>query len=95
MALGTGAIMINGVAMSAPDILDSAKDAANSANIHQLSTALELYSLDHNAYPLSSNGTQMVNTLYAEGYMQNKPLDPSVFQYQVKNGGSEYTLKKQ
>ncbi|MDP2837971.1 MAG: type II secretion system protein GspG [Candidatus Moranbacteria bacterium] len=94
MALGTGAIMINGVAMSAPDIIANAKDVANAANVHQLSIALELYNLDHNAYPLSSNGAQMVNTLYAEGYIQNKPMDSTVFEYTVKAGGNEYTLKK-
>lgn len=94
MTLGTGAIVINGIAMSAPDILASAKDTANSANIHQLSTALELYNLDHNRYPLAQNGEQMIETLYTEGYIQGKPLDTSVFEYQAGQGGSDYTLKK-
>lgn len=94
MTLGTGAIVINGIAMSAPDILASAKDTANSANIHQLSTALELYNLDHNRYPLAQNGEQMIETLYTEGYIQGKPLDTSVFEYQAGQGGNDYTLKK-
>lgn len=94
MTLGTGAIVINGIAMSAPDILASAKDTANSANIHQLSTALELYNLDHNRYPLAQNGEQMIDALYTGGYIQSRPLDTSIFEYRVGQNGSDYTLKK-
>ena len=94
MAMGTGALLVNGITMSVPDMIAGAKDAANLANVRQLSTALELYNLDHNVYPAARNGTQLVNTLYNEGYIQSRPLDPTAFEYSVQAGGNAYTLKK-
>lgn len=94
MALMTTTIVVSGITMNATDILASAKNTASTANIHQLSTALELYYMDHNAYPEATNGTQLVNTLFDEGYIRSKPLDASVFQYKQKAGGSDYSLSK-
>ena len=95
MVLATATIVVNGVVMKAPDILASANSAVGAANVHQLSTALELYYLDHNSYPVVSNGTQMVDTLYTGGYIQSKPADSSIFQYEEKNNGNDYSLTVQ
>lgn len=92
ITLATATLVINGVTTSAPEILASAKSATNSANVHQLSTALELYRLSHDSYPAAKTGEQLINTLISEGYIQNKPADPSVFQYKQTNNGTNYTL---
>lgn len=94
IVLVAGTIIVNGASMDTSALLEGAKDTANTANVRQLSTALELYYLDHNAYPTAQTGPQLVNTLYTEGYIQNRPLDSTVFAYEQKSGGNEYTLKK-
>ncbi|MFA6552548.1 MAG: type II secretion system protein GspG [Candidatus Paceibacterota bacterium] len=85
-------IMIGGVAIHADDIIGDAKSAVNGANVHQLATVLEIYYSDHNQYPNVQNGEELVNKLSAEGYIQNRPLDPTVFTYEIKSNGQDYSL---
>lgn len=87
-----GVILVNVGSITTTAILDAATTTANAASKQQLSIAIELYHLDHNAYPSARSGDQLVNTLYTEGYIQNKPPDASVFAYEKKDSGS-YTLK--
>lgn len=92
MVLTTVTIAVNGIFMNADDILKDAKKAVNAANINQLSTALELYYLDHNNYPAAKDGTELIEILLTEQYIKNKPLDPSLFNYATLARGSDYTL---
>ena len=85
-------ITIGGLTAKTDDILASAHQAANVANVHQLSTALELYYLDHNAYPKAEDGSALVNILTSEHYIKSQPLDSSVFAYQLTNNGNDYNL---
>ncbi len=89
-----GFILVNVGSITTNAILDAATDTANVANAHQLSTAIELYYLDHNAYPSARTGKQLVNILSAEGYIEGKPLDASVFAYEQKDAGNAYSLQR-
>lgn len=93
IVLATATVAINGMTMNASDILDSAQAATNGANVHQLSIALEMYSLDHNTYPEVNDGSQMINILFNEGYIKSKPTNPAAFAYHSKANGGDYTLK--
>lgn len=90
-----GTIMVNGVLLKADDIIASATSAANTANVHQFATVLELYYSDHNSYPQVTGGPAMIDELYDEGYLRSKPLDSTVFEYSAKAGGQDYSLTVQ
>ena len=85
-------IMIGGVAINADKILVDAKSVVNNANIHQLATVLEIYYSDHNQYPEAQNGEELVEKLSTEGYIQNRPLNASIFNYEIKANGQNYSL---
>ena len=85
-------LVVNGVLVNTDDIINQAKASVNGANIHQLATAVEIYYMDHNSYPKVSGGEALIETLESEGYINNRPLDPKVFQYEIKNGGEDYSL---
>ncbi|MEI7891141.1 MAG: type II secretion system protein GspG [bacterium] len=92
IVLATATIAINGLTVNASDILADATTAVNGANIHQLSTALEMYSLDHDGYPQTNDGTTMINVLFDQGYIKSKPANSAVFAYTSKSNGNDYTL---
>jgi hypothetical protein len=92
--IGSG-IMVNTNMLQAEDAINSAKSAANAANVHQFATVLELYYSDHNAYPQVANGPAMIDELYTQGYIRSKPLDSTVFQYSAKAEGQDYSLTLQ
>ena len=92
LLIGT-VVTVNGVILQSEDIINSAKSAANGANLHQLATVVELYYSNHDAYPNVSGGEALVDTLESEGYIRNRPLDPTVFKYEPKNNGQDYELK--
>ncbi len=85
-------LMINGVAVDANQLIDDTKTVVNQANVHQLVTALEIYYLDHNAYPNVSTGTELIDTLQDERIIRNRPLDPEVFEYTVLRNGQDFDL---
>ncbi len=85
-------ITVNGIAVHSEDIINSAKSAANGANMHQLATVIELYYSDHNEYPNVSGGTALIDTLEQNGYIRNRPLDAKAFQYEPENNAQDYTL---
>ncbi len=88
-----GVILVNVGSITTNAILDAATTTANAASRQQLSTAIELYRLDHDTYPNARTGDQLVNTLYTEGYIENKPTDASVFAYEKIGTGDAYRLK--
>jgi len=75
------------------DILANALNSANSANVHQFATALELYYSDYNHYPLAQSGEEMISLLYSENYIKSLPFDKSVFDYQSITNGQDYNLR--
>ncbi len=86
-------LLVNGVLIHTDDIIAQAKASVNGANVHQLATVVELYYSDHNSYPKVVGGEALIDTLESEGYIQSRPLDPKVFQYEPKNDGQDYSLK--
>lgn len=85
-------LIINGLSVNVNDILANARRVVDQANVYQFSTALELYYSDHDTYPNVSDGTALVELLESEKYIRNRPLDPSVYQYQLLDNGSDYSL---
>ncbi|MDO8590331.1 MAG: hypothetical protein Q7R69_03630 [bacterium] len=86
-------MLVNGVLVNTDDIINQAKASVNGANMHQLATVIELYYSDHDSYPNVTNGKSLIDTLESEGYIQSRPLDPSVFKYEPKKNGQDYSLK--
>lgn len=94
LALGAAAvIVINGISVPISTILDTTTSVVNSANTHQLKTALEIYYNDYQAYPDVSGGEALVSVLLEKGFIETAPSNPSVFQYEVLSGGQKYSLK--
>lgn len=93
LSLITGSIVVvNGLFARADDIVERAKTAVNQANRHQFATVLELYYLDHGFYPPVRGGEALVNELEHKNYIQSRPLDASVFEYELMPGGEVYRL---
>lgn len=86
-------IMVNGVAFNASDILASATQAVNNANLQQVATVLELYYMDHDQYPDTMVGEELFDLFQSGGYIKNRPIDPNVFQYEAVQAGQDYTLR--
>ncbi len=85
--------MVNTTEMHAEDITKTAILAVNGANVHQLTTALELYYSDHGSYPQVADASAMIDELYGKEYIRNKPLDAGAFEYAARNNGQDYSLK--
>ena len=86
-------VTVGAVAFVATDITDSATAVVDSANFHQLATALEVYYAVNQAYPQVRGGDELVNALFDGEYIRNKPLEPAVFVYESKDNGQDYSLK--
>ena len=91
-ALIGSSLVVGGVVLHADDAINSAKSAVNAANVHQFATVLELYYDDHQTYPRVSGGEPLVRELFQGGYIRSKPLDASVFRYEPRDGGQDYSL---
>ena len=90
--LGT-LLTVNGALIKTDDILAETRSVVNGANMHQLATVIELYYSDHNFYPNVSGGEALVDTLEQGNYIQSRPLDPSIFNYEPQKNGQDYSLK--
>lgn len=90
-ALGS-VLVVNGVVINATDVINQAKASVNGANIHQLTTVMELYYLDHDEYPNVTGGEALINELESNGYIKNRPLDANAFNYQPKDSAQDYSL---
>ncbi len=77
----------------AADLTHGTNSVVASANLHQLATALDVYYAVHQTYPQTSGGEALVNTLFDENYIRNKPINPSQFAYEPLHGGQDYSLK--
>lgn len=84
-------VIIIGVltALIAPNIIgqtDKARNTAAKADIHSISSALQMYKLDNFSYPTTDQGLEALVTMPSgspepknwnkEGYLPKKPLDP-------------------
>lgn len=83
-------LSIGAATLNVNDIIASAWGAANSANVHQIRTVLELYYLDHDSYPRVATSQELFDELFADGYIENKPLNPQSFLYNFYNNGESY-----
>ncbi len=83
-------LTIGGLSFNADDILNDTKTAANSANVHQLATALELYYSDHEQYPMALSTGELLVQL--EPYLRNKPSEIKGLVYQATENGQNYKL---
>ncbi|MFA6436721.1 MAG: hypothetical protein WC242_01195 [Candidatus Paceibacterota bacterium] len=86
-------IVVNGATLHIEDILKETKSMANQANIHQISTALELYYSNNGFYPEANNGESLINLLKTEEYISGDPYNNSIFSYHSLNNGQDYKLK--
>lgn len=86
-------VVINGVAMDSETIINDAKDTVNQANVHQIATVLEIYYLDHDAYPSVEGGEALFDLFEEERLVRNRPLDASVFHYTALKNGQDYELE--
>lgn len=86
------AIIVNGVTLNTQNIIDETKSVVNSANLHQITTAIELYYMDNNNYPDAGDGKELINLLSADGYIKGKPFNFAIFDYQIKASGQDYEL---
>lgn len=85
-------VIVGGITMSSQDIIDSATSVTNSANMRQIATVLELYYSDHQRYPLTTNGEDLIDELMEQDYLRARPLDESVLRYAPKSNGQDYSL---
>jgi len=65
------------------DVLAAARDANRYINTHQIQTAMSMYYLDHNAYPVCDNNNTATAACYQTlkkalepEYMPEVPIDP-------------------
>jgi len=87
----TGLVLIAGVlSFNTDNILNDTKTAANSANIHQLAIALEMYYSDHDYYPMTAADDRLLTEL--EPYLRNKPAGLENLIYQPTADGQNYNL---
>jgi hypothetical protein len=95
VSLLIGSIMtVNGInAIKPEEATATAAAVVNEANVYQLTTALELYYSDHDAYPAARDANTMVTILEDSGYLRKAPADASIYEYRVSANQSDYTLK--
>jgi len=94
IALSIGsAILVNGVNLNTKDIVDTTKIVVNQTNLHQLKTALELYYLDYNKYPLANDSAALIDTLTEKGYLEDNTLEANIFNYTALKDGQNYDLE--
>ena len=92
LLIGT-VVTVGAVTVASGDLIDNAKLAVNAGNIHQLSTALEVYYSDFGVYPDVTGGQALINELRSKGYINSQPLDAEVFNYQLTDNGESYSLE--
>ena len=88
-----GVVVVAGREMNIKDILSATETATNQANLHQLSTALELYYLTEGKYPEASNSGAFSDILFEKGYLTKKLENTDDFLYEARNDGQDYSLK--
>ncbi|TRZ80282.1 hypothetical protein D4R86_04575 [bacterium] len=90
--IGT-AVIVNGVTLNTQDIIDETKSVVNSANLHQITTALEVYYINKGHYPTENNSAMMLTTLKLLRYLITLPENAESFYYESLNSGQDYILE--
>jgi len=85
-------VMVNGALLNSEDVINTAKNTVNQANVHQIATVLELYYLNHDQYPTVEGGEALIDLFKEEKLIRNRPLDASVFHYTTIANGQDYEL---
>ncbi len=92
--LSTASIVIGGVSFNAGDFLSQARDAEKVANLKQMVNVLEMYYLDHDAYPSVAGDNRFENLVRQAGdYLNSTPNDKEKYDYQSFNSGEDYIIK--
>jgi len=96
VVLTTASVVIGGVSVKVPDLLDMAKDTQRIENIREISLALELYYLTHQTYPQVAGDSQneRFNELISQlrDYLTRLPTERENYDYQNLNS-EHYVLK--
>ena len=86
-------IIINGTTLNTQDIIDETKSVVNSANLHQITTALEIYCLNEGHYPVANDSIAMFSVLKLSRYLTTLPENAENFYYEPLNNGQDYVLE--
>jgi len=86
-------VIVNGVTLNTEDILNETKSVVNSANLHQITTALEVYCLNEGHYPIANNSAMMFTALKVSRYLITLPENAENFYYEPLNNGQDYVLE--
>lgn len=71
-------------------LIKSANQTINTANIFQISQALELYYFDNEHYPATTDSQALFKAL--SPYLRKQPNDAGVFVYEPTDFGQNYHL---
>lgn len=71
--------------------LNGIKAVADTANIFEIGNALEIYYFDNQHYPATRGGSALINELFLNGYIKNKPADASLIYYEPYENGEDYS----
>ncbi len=99
IVISTASVLIGGISVKADDIINQAYDVQSIANLRQLTTALQIYHLEHNSFPQvnSSNAQDRWQELMAEmeqgKYLASFPEEPERYDYLDFNQAGNYILK--
>ncbi len=86
-------VMVNGVTLNTQDIINETKLVVNNTNLHQITTALEIYYLNKGYYPTENNSAMMFATLKLSGYLTTLPKNIESFYYQSLSNNQDYILE--
>jgi len=92
LTMTAATVIVGGVAVNVPDILNEASDTQKVANLRQIATALELYYSYNDTYP-KTNFEGLISELSEGNYLGSLPTTPEKYEYQGLNAGEGYILK--
>jgi len=87
------AIVVNGVTLNTHDIINETKSVVNNTNLHQITTAIEVYYLNKGHYPTANNSAMMFTALKLSRYLITLPENAESFYYEPLNDGQDYILE--
>lgn len=92
LVMTTATVVIGGITVNVPDILNEANDTQRVANLRQIVNALELYYSDEGNYP-ETNFDGLISQLISGNYLGSSPTNKEKYDYQNSNEGENYILK--
>lgn len=93
ISLAGSVVVVGGNDLDVASIFDTTKEVASEANLHQVRTALEIYYLEEGHYPKTNSGENLIELLYNNDYISDKPAPFTSFDYKAVNSGQDYTLE--